>query len=534
MMKFSDLGLAEPILRAIAAESYLTPTPIQAQAIPHILAGKDLLGCAQTGTGKTAAFALPIAHRLMQSGAAGSGGAHKPHGHGPKRTIRALILSPTRELALQIAENLSIYAKNTHLKHAVIFGGVNQNPQVRALQGGVDIVIATPGRLEDLMQQGYVDLRHVETFVLDEADRMLDMGFIQPIRRIAAAVPAKRQTLLFSATMPKEIRHLAHALLRDPVSVEVAAVSSAPAVIEQSVYHTRRDDKPALLAKLLRESGITRALVFTRTKHGADKVVKRLGFAGITAEAIHGNKRQNVRQRTLANFKSGRTPVLVATDIAARGIDVDDVSHVINYELPHEPETYVHRIGRTGRAGNTGIAIAFCDHEERDSLRAIERLVKKPIAVLETPEVERSAMPERERDPRDFRFGDGRRDDRRPAYGARPSGPRSANVVETDARGSHAQPYPRRSVNSHRTPTNPAAPAGLRQGANARPRPSGGPGAKPMAPHAPRPPHAKPAQANTPAPHRAGPGGHPTHRSGKPGGPTSTRKPHRKGPRSAR
>jgi ATP-dependent RNA helicase RhlE len=604
MMKFADLGLAEPILRAIAAQSYHTPTPIQAQAIPHILAGKDLLGCAQTGTGKTAAFALPMAHRLMHSGTAPK--AHTPHG--PRRTIRGLVLSPTRELALQIAENLSIYAKNTHLKHAVIFGGVSQGAQVRALQSGIDIVIATPGRLEDLMQQGYVDLKHVEIFVLDEADRMLDMGFIQPIRRIAGAVPAQRQTLLFSATMPKEIRHLAHALLRDPVSIEVANVSTTPTVIVQSVYHTHQNDKPALLAKLLKDAAFTRALVFTRTKHGADKVVKRLNFAGITAEAIHGNKRQNVRQRTLENFKTGRTPVLVATDIAARGIDVDDVSHVINYELPHEPETYVHRIGRTGRAGNTGIAIAFCAHDERDSLRAIERLMKKPIAVLETPEVERSTEPERQRDSRDFRFGgrggggggrDGgresygsrdhrssnprpqghsqpsRRDDGRPPYGTRPTAPRPAAPVEVDARASGTH----RSVNSHRTTTGPrpaphtsarphAAPSNHATGTHAA-RPAHAPAAKPHTPHAPhaakpahapakpahaarpahttgKPAHAKPAHAGSHASPRsatsghsashprAGTGGHSSHRTGKPSGPVSSKKPHRKGPRTDR
>lgn len=393
-MKFTDLGLAEPIVRAITAESYHTPTPIQAQAIPLVLAGSDLLGCAQTGTGKTAAFALPIAQLLMTRGAAAPADQGK-HGQRGRRPIRALILTPTRELALQIAENLAIYAKHTHLRHATIFGGVSQHQQVLALNNGIDIAIATPGRLEDLMQQGYVDLSKVEIFVLDEADRMLDMGFIQPIKRIAGKVPAQRQTLLFSATMPKEIRHLAHALLRNPATVEVQSVSSTPTIIEQSVYHTLRDQKPSLLAHLLQSGELSRTLVFTRTKHGADKVVKRLSYAGITAEAIHGNKRQNVRQRTLANFKSGRTSVLVATDIAARGIDVDDVTHVINYELPNEPETYVHRIGRTGRNGNAGQAIAFCDHDERGFLRAIERLTKNPIRVEATPELPPAQQPER-------------------------------------------------------------------------------------------------------------------------------------------
>jgi len=425
-MKFTDLGLCEPILRAITSAGYDVPTPIQFKSIPHILAGKDMLGCAQTGTGKTAAFCLPMAQRLMtpptppspdapvdhsfdkpgesrrprnddqrNSGHSARSSHRAPAGrdNGPRRNIRALILSPTRELTLQIAENLSIYAKNSHLRHVVIFGGVSQSAQVRALRDGVDIVVATPGRLEDLMEQGYVDLRHVEIFVLDEADRMLDMGFIEPIRRIAAAVPKKRQTLLFSATMAKEIRRLADTLLTDPVAVDVAPASSLPTLIAHSVFHVHRADKAALLTTVLKTTAVSRALVFTRTKHGADKVVERLLRDGITAEAIHGNKRQNVRQRTLANFKSGRTPVLIATDIAARGIDVDDVSHVINYELPNEPETYVHRIGRTGRAGMTGIAMSFCDHDERSFLRAIERLVKRPIEVVVTPAIKRDPPP---------------------------------------------------------------------------------------------------------------------------------------------
>ncbi len=402
MITFASLGLSEPILRSIATEGYTIPTPIQAQAIPYVLAGRDVLGCAQTGTGKTAAFALPLIQRLAARSAptagvlaAGAGADVRPHhaphpahsangaaAHGPRR-IRALILAPTRELTLQIAESFGVYGRHTHLRHAVIFGGVNQNPQTRALKAGVDIVVATPGRLMDLMEQGFVDLRHVETFILDEADRMLDMGFIQPIRFIASKVPptSKRQTLLFSATMPAPIRHLADALLRDPVSVQVAPQASLPDKIDQTVYHVRRADKPQVLNHILTREFVGRALVFTRTKHGADKLVRHLYGSGIHAEAIHGNKRQNVRQRTLANFKEGRTNVLVATDIAARGIDVDDITHVVNFDIPHEAETYVHRIGRTARAGAAGIAIALCDTEERGDLKAIERLLKKSIDV---------------------------------------------------------------------------------------------------------------------------------------------------------
>lgn len=379
-MTFAELSLSEPILRAVAHEGYTVPTPIQAQAIPHIVAGKDVLGCAQTGTGKTAAFSLPILHRLS---AVDLGAAHPHPNQHRHRAIRALILSPTRELALQIDESLRTYGRHTHLRTACIFGGVNQNPQTRALRAGVDILVATPGRLIDLMEQGHVDLSHVQVFVLDEADRMLDMGFIQPIRRIVSEVPEQRQTLLFSATMPKEIRHLADALLKNPVSVQVAAVAATPDLVDQHVVFVSKRDKPALLADFLNAVHVDRALVFTRTKHGADRVTRDLNRAGIRADAIHGNKRQNVRQRTLAEFRSGKTWVLVATDIAARGIDVDGVSHVVNFDLPNEPETYVHRIGRTARAGASGMAVSFCDKssEERDYLRLIERLIRKQIPV---------------------------------------------------------------------------------------------------------------------------------------------------------
>ena len=379
-LTFADLrpALHESILRAVAGEGYTTPTPIQAQAIPHVAAGRDVLGCAQTGTGKTAAFSLPILHRLAQTA------AKQPHpNQHHHRPIRALILSPTRELALQIEQSLKTYGRHLHLRTTCVFGGVGQGAQTRALQAGVDMLIATPGRLQDLMNQGYIDLSHVEIFVLDEADRMLDMGFITPIREITSEIPKQRQTLLFSATMPKEIRHLADSLLTDPVSVQIATLSSTPDLVDQSIYHVTRNNKPALLVHILETAKSDRVLVFTRTKHGADRVTKDLVRVGIRADAIHGNKRQNVRQRTLGDFRNGRIRVLVATDVAARGIDVDGISHVINFDLPNEPESYVHRIGRTARAGTSGQAISFCDRngEERDFLRDIERLIRKPIRV---------------------------------------------------------------------------------------------------------------------------------------------------------
>ena len=368
-MKFSDLNLTDPILRALAAEGYTTPTPIQRQAIPHVAANRDVIGCAQTGTGKTAAFAVPILERLAASVATN-----------PSRP-RCLILCPTRELATQIAEGFRSYGRNLKLRHTVIFGGVSQHRQVQALRQGVDIVIATPGRLLDLMGQKCVDLRSIEVLVLDEADRMLDMGFIDPIRKIVAQVPAKRQTLLFSATMPTEIRALAQALMRNPVSLQIVPAQTTAANIDESVYHVERVNKPDLLAHLFHNLPMSRAIVFTRTKHGADRVVRQLHARGIRSEAIHGNKSQNARQRALDNFRKNRTPILVATDIASRGIDIDDVSHVVNYDLTHEPETYIHRIGRTARAGASGCAVSFCDREERASLKAIERLIRRPIPV---------------------------------------------------------------------------------------------------------------------------------------------------------
>ncbi len=382
MVQFTDLALNPILVRALTDEGYTIPTPIQAQGIPPALAGKDVLGCAQTGTGKTAAFALPILHRLL---------ANKPDKalRGPTLP-RALILSPTRELASQIGESFGAYGRHTGFSHAIIFGGVSQFHQVRALQRGVDILVATPGRLLDLMEQRLVNLSQVGIFVLDEADRMLDMGFIQPIRRIAGSLPKTsaitggvgRQTLLFSATMPREIMHLAESLLREPVKVSVAPVASTAALIEQRIYMVPRTRKQAMLHHLLEEKNISRAVVFTRTKHGADKVCRKLLQAGISAEAIHGNKAQNQRMRALQAFKTGRSRVLVATDVAARGLDVDGITHVFNFDIPNEPEAYVHRIGRTGRAGATGEAISFCDGEERSFLRDIERLTGKRFAPI--------------------------------------------------------------------------------------------------------------------------------------------------------
>jgi ATP-dependent RNA helicase RhlE len=367
---FAALGLIDPLLRAVAAAGYLRPTPIQAQAIPHLLAGHDVLGCAQTGTGKTAAFALPILDRLAR--------LPRRSGRGP----RALVLTPTRELATQIADDFADYGTHVASKCAVVFGGVGQGNQVQALRRNVDIVVATPGRLLDLMEQGHAHFDVCETFVLDEADRMLDMGFIDPIRRIIAALPRKRQNLMFSATMPQEIAQLAHRMLVNPVSVAVAPVSSTVEQVTQWVLHVDRGDKRALLREVLRDPKMTRVLVFTRTKRGANKVAEELDRNGVRADAIHGNKSQGARQRALDMFKRGAIRVLVATDIAARGIDVAGVSHVINFEMPIEPESYVHRIGRTARAGASGVALSFCDHEERPALRAIERLTRASVRVV--------------------------------------------------------------------------------------------------------------------------------------------------------
>lgn len=382
-MQFEDLKLIEPLLRAVRAEGYTEPSPIQAQAIPDVLAGRDLLGCAQTGTGKTAAFALPILQRLALAG--------RPSG-APR--IRVLVLSPTRELASQIGESFDVYGRYTGFRQVTVFGGVNQNPQVERLRRGTDILVATPGRLLDLMSQGVIKFDRLEVLVLDEADRMLDMGFIHDVRRVIAALPTRRQTLLFSATMPEDILELAHNILNNPVSIAVTPVASTVELIDQRMYFVERGDKPALLEHLLHDKSIKRVLVFTRTKHGANKVVQQLGRAAIHAEAIHGNKSQANRERALANFKAGTTRVLVATDIAARGIDVENISHVINYDLPNIPESYVHRIGRTGRAGAAGIAFSFCDETERPFLVDIERLIKMHVPVAtNNPYASRLGLP---------------------------------------------------------------------------------------------------------------------------------------------
>ncbi len=372
-MLFENLNLIEPILSALKTEGYTHPTPIQQQAIPYVLNRQDLLGCAQTGTGKTAAFAIPVLQILHQQKSANRG----------SRAIKALILTPTRELAIQIDESFAAYGRNTGISHLVVFGGVSQVHQVNALRNGVDVLIATPGRLLDLVTQGYINLSQIDIFVLDEADRMLDMGFIHDVKKTIAKLPAKRQTLFFSATMPPEIATLASTILHNPARVEVTPVSSTAEKVEQAVYHVDKGSKKDLLLHLLKDESIVSALVFTRTKHGADKVVKDLRRANIEAEAIHGNKSQNARQRALTLFKGGQLRVLVATDIAARGIDVDDLSHVINYELPNVPETYVHRIGRTGRAGASGIALSFCDAEERAYLRDIQKVIARTIPVIE-------------------------------------------------------------------------------------------------------------------------------------------------------
>ncbi len=369
-MTFSDLKLISPLLTALDKMGYNTPTPIQQQSIPGILEGKDIFGCAQTGTGKTAAFALPILQLLS---------VNKDQNPVSPKKIRALVLAPTRELALQISDNFRAYSKNLSISHALIFGGVSQNPQVTALRKGVDVLIATPGRLMDLMQQGHISLSNIQYFVLDEADRMLDMGFIKDIKRIIAKLPAKKQTLFFSATASPDIMKLANTLLINPLSVSVTPVSSTSSLVEQKVYYVSKENKRSLLKYVLKDGKIEHALVFTRTKRGADKVAKELNSSGIKAEAIHGNKSQNARERALIGFKDRSIRILVATDIASRGIDVDKLTHVINYELPEQAETYVHRIGRTGRAGSSGTALSFCAQDELPYLKDIHKLIKKNI-----------------------------------------------------------------------------------------------------------------------------------------------------------
>lgn len=374
---FDSLGLSSQLLKTLAAEKYETPTPIQAECIPPALDGRDLLGCAQTGTGKTAAFSLPLIHRLL---------SRKPGGRGSPRHTRALVLAPTRELAVQIDESLRTYGRGTGLRASIIYGGVKQYRQVRQLQAGVDVIVATPGRLLDLMEQGHVDLRSVQMFVLDEADRMLDMGFIDPIREIAKKLPAERQTLLFSATMPPKIRSLAETMLTNPVSVSVAPVASAAPTIEQSLYHVAGADKSRLLTHLLDEGDVQRGVVFTKTKRSADKLAEVLRDQGVSAAAIHGDRTQSQRERALKAFRAGKFRVLVATDVAARGLDVDGIDCVFNYHLPMEAEAYVHRIGRTGRAGAAGRAVSFCSRMERGLLREIEELVGGNVEAAAIPE----------------------------------------------------------------------------------------------------------------------------------------------------
>jgi ATP-dependent RNA helicase RhlE len=373
-MSFKNLKLIEPILKALETEGYTNPTPIQEQAIPIVLERKDLLGCAQTGTGKTAAFAIPVLQILHEK---------KQLDKTNTKSIKALVLTPTRELAIQIGESFQAYGKNTDIRHTVIFGGVSQHSQTEALKRGVDILIATPGRLLDLINQKFINLNTIEIFILDEADRMLDMGFINDVKKLLVKLPAKKQTLFFSATMPAEIQKLANTILVNPTKVEVTPISTTAETVKQGIYYVEKSDKKALLIHLLQDKSIATALVFTRTKHGADRVAKDLNKVGIKAEAIHGDKSQNARQRALSNFKSRATRILVATDIAARGIDVDELTHVFNFEIPNEPETYVHRIGRTGRAGASGIALSFCDAEERAYVKLINKLTGQTIKIIE-------------------------------------------------------------------------------------------------------------------------------------------------------
>ena len=407
---FATLGIAEPLQRTLAAENYINPTPIQVEAIPLLLAGRDMLGLAQTGTGKTAAFGLPLLQRLAADRT--SAGPH---------SARALILAPTRELAVQIHDSLRLYGKHLKLRHAVILGGVSQNKQVETLRHGVDVLVATPGRLLDLVNQKHVRLGAVKTLVIDEADRMFDMGFIRDVRKIVAHLPRERHSMLFSATMPDEVAHLVAEILRNPARITIASKTIAADKIDQRVFFVDAKDKRALLHDLLKDPAMKRVIVFTRTKHGANKVADQLEKSGIATDAIHGNKSQNARQRALEQFRNGRVRVLVATDIAARGIDIDDITHVINFELPDVAESYVHRIGRTARAGAGGIAIAFCDAQERALLKAIERLVKQTL----TPMGERRLPPsvEEKPEPRKIDYAKprnrnrfrGRRDNRRAA-----------------------------------------------------------------------------------------------------------------------
>lgn len=424
-MLFEELNIIEPILKAIKAEGYTQPTPIQSQAIPIVLSKRDLLACAQTGTGKTAAFSVPILQLLHTA---------PVQSHSHKTPIRCLILTPTRELAIQIGESIDQYGKHTSIRNTVIFGGVNQTSQVHALQKGVSILVATPGRLLDLMNQGYIDLKQLQFFVLDEADRMLDMGFVHDVKKVIAKLPAKRQSLFFSATMPPVIQQLANQILSNPLKVEVTPVSSTAATIQQAVYFVEKADKRKLLLTVLQNADIERVLVFTRTKHGADRVAKDLVKSGIPAQAIHGNKSQNARQTALNNFKLKQTRVLVATDIAARGIDIEELTYVINFELPNIPESYVHRIGRSGRAGAAGNAISFCDTEERAYLKDIQKLIGLQIPVLETPAFEKD-----KNKPQTTTHTAPK------SAGQRPNNNRKPKPVNTRGSNANSNPSPRRS-----------------------------------------------------------------------------------------
>lgn len=424
MISFDELDLIDPIKKALAAEGYTKPTPIQAQAIPLVLKGNDLLGCAQTGTGKTAAFAIPIIQILQK----------QPQVKG-QRPIRALIVTPTRELAIQIGDSFAAYGKNTHLKYAVIFGGVGQKGQTDILQKGVDILVATPGRLLDLMNQRFITLKHINLFVLDEADRMLDMGFIHDVKKLIAVLPSSRQSLFFSATMPPAIQKLSGDILKNPVKVEVTPESSTADTINQFVYMVDRDNKNKLLLHVLQERNIQTGLVFTKTKHGADKVVKMLQQRDIKAAAIHGNKSQNARQRALEEFKNKTIRVLVATDIAARGIDIDELAHVINYEIPNIPETYVHRIGRTGRAGSNGTAYSFCDVDEKEFLQDIQKIIGKSIPKAEDhpyPMTKFTASPKEKKGKRPQGGGGGNRNSPRSA-----SSPKAEKSAENKPKKSY-------------------------------------------------------------------------------------------------
>lgn len=431
MLNFSELGLAEPFLRALNHLGYAEATPIQAEAIPAILAGRDLVGCAQTGTGKTAAFTLPMLQRLWQTlppkPEHQPSRAQRPGRKGPPSrpcTLRALVLSPTRELASQIFESLKKYGRHTPLRHGVIFGGVSQVPQVKSLRAGIDCLVATPGRLLDLKNQGHIDLSNIEILVLDEADQMMDMGFMPDIKRIIAAVPEVRQTLLFSATMPPAIRQLADGWLNEPVNVQIGSMETPVERITQSVHLVEKKQKPDLLAWYLNETPRSRTMVFSRTKHGADKIVQRLERAGVRAVAIHGNKSQGARTRSLEQFKGKNPPVLVATDIAARGLDIPAVSHIVNYDLPETPETYVHRIGRTARAGASGVAVSFCAGDERGLLSQIERHVKFRLELEDAVDgFDRPAEPVRREEAPGRGPKNGRRSGPKPA-GARQAGPK--------------------------------------------------------------------------------------------------------------